>query len=145
MSPTRFANQHKWIYIGAILLLVALVVIGIVQYEAVRTTNEAQKKAEQLADMLEADGFRRPDPEAVARTLGTDGGPVCQDPDAALKSALWKVNLSNGATGPGQRPVISDRQVVEAEAIVLGVYCPDQLKQIQDRIDDLKTSDTVRR
>ncbi|MGX2995829.1 hypothetical protein JNUCC64_16325 [Streptomyces sp. JNUCC 64] len=145
MSPTRFASQHKWIYIGAVLLLAALVVIGIIQYETVRTTNQATKKANQLADLLEADGFRRPDPAAVARALGTDGGIVCEDPDSALKSALWKVNLSNGATGPGQRPVISDRQVVEAEAIVLGVYCPEQLKQIQDRIDDLKTSDTVRR
>ncbi|MFD5557420.1 hypothetical protein ACFWIA_26710 [Streptomyces sp. NPDC127068] len=145
MSPTRFAAQHKWVYLGAIVLLVALAVVGIIQYEAVRSSSEATKKANQLADLLEADGFRRPDPAAVARTLGTDGGPVCEDPDSALKSAQWKVNLSNGTTGPGQRPVISDRQVVEAEAIVLGVYCPDRLKEIQDRIDDLKTSDTVRR
>ncbi|MFD7546330.1 hypothetical protein ACFV0R_08675 [Streptomyces sp. NPDC059578] len=145
MSPTRFAAQHKWIYIGAIVLLVAFVVIGLLRYEAVRSSNEATKKANQLADMLEADGFRRPDTAAVARALGTDGGIVCQDPDSALKSAQWKTNLSNGTTGPGQRPVISDRQVVEAEAIVLSVYCPDQLKQIQDRIDQLKTSDTVRR
>jgi hypothetical protein len=34
---------------------------------------------------------------------------------------------------------------VEAEAIVLGVYCPDKLEKIRDRVDGLATDDTVRR
>ncbi|MEV6107218.1 hypothetical protein AB0M28_21285 [Streptomyces sp. NPDC051940] len=145
MSPTRFASEHKWIYIGAIVMLVVIAVIGLIQYESVKTTNEATKKANQLADAAEAAGYPRPDAAAIARTLGTDGGPVCDDPASALESGLWKVNLSNGATGPGQRPVISDTQVVRAEAKVLEIYCPDKLSKIQDRIDDLKTDDTVRR
>ena len=33
--------------------------------------------------------------------------------------------------------MLSDRQVVQGEAIVLSVYCPDKLADIQDRIDDL--------
>ncbi|GGS11556.1 hypothetical protein Snoj_35970 [Streptomyces nojiriensis] len=145
MSPTRFASQHKWIYLGAIVLLVGFVVVGLIQYKAVRTTNQALDKANQLADELVAAGFTRPDPNTLARALGEDGGIVCEDPASALKSALWKINLSNGATGPGQRPVIADRRAVQAEALVLKVYCPDTLHRIQEQIDDLKTEQTVRR
>ncbi|MFE6760211.1 hypothetical protein ACFVDQ_42565 [Streptomyces sp. NPDC057684] len=145
MSPTRFASQHRWIYVCAILLLLALMVVGIIQYDSVRTTNDAHKKANRLADELVAAGYSRPDAGGVVRTLGTDGGNVCDDPGSALKSGLWKIHLSNGAGGPGQRPVISDRRAVEAEAIVLGVYCPDKLEKIQDKVGDLKTDDTVRR
>ncbi|MFE6804101.1 hypothetical protein [Streptomyces sp. NPDC057681] len=145
MSPTRFASQHRWIYVCAILLLLALMVVGIIQYDSVRTTNDAHKKANRLADELVAAGYSRPDAGGVVRTLGTDGGNVCDDPGSALKSGLWKIHLSNGAGGPGQRPVISDRRAVEAEAIILGVYCPDKLEKIQDKVGDLKTDDTVRR
>ncbi|MFI8389404.1 hypothetical protein [Streptomyces sp. NPDC085540] len=145
MSPTRFASQHRWIYIGAIVLLVAFVVVGLIQYKAVRSTNQALDKANQLTDELVAAGFTRPDPHTLARALGEDGGIVCEDPASALKSALWKINLSNGATGPGQRPVIVDRRAVQAEALVLKVYCPDTLHRIQDEINDLKTEQTVRR
>ncbi|WP_314252339.1 hypothetical protein [Streptomyces sp. DSM 40907] len=145
MSPTRFASQHKWIYISAIVLLIGFVVVGLIQYKAVRSTNQSLDKANQLADELAAAGFTRPDPSILARALGEDGGIVCEDPASALKSALWKINLSNGATGPGQRPVIADRRAVQAEALVLKVYCPDELQRIQDEIDDLKTGQTVRR
>ncbi|MFE1443040.1 hypothetical protein [Streptomyces sp. NPDC058739] len=146
MSPTRFASEHKWIYVGAIVLLVALVVIGLIQYSSLRATNEAQKKANQLAGKLEDAGFPRPDTDTIARALGTDGGLACEDPGSALRSALWKVgNLANGATGPGMRPVIADTQVVAAELLVVSVYCPDKLDDVQDDIDDLKTDDTVRR
>lgn len=145
MSPTRFASQHRWIYVCAILLLLALVVVGVIQYDSVRTTDDAHKKAQQLADELVAAGYSRPDTGGVVRTLGTDGGNACDDPGSALKSGLWKIHLSNGAGGPGQRPVISDRRAVEAEAIILGVYCPDKLEKILDKVDDLRTDDTVRR
>ncbi|MFI5545823.1 hypothetical protein ACIA6E_18865 [Streptomyces sp. NPDC051815] len=145
MSPTSYATRHRWIYIGAIVLLVAFVVVGLLQYKAVRDTNQAQEKANRLADELAAAGFTRPDPTTLARALGEDGGIVCEDPASALKSALWKQNLSNGATGPGQRPVIADRRTVEAEALVLKVYCPDTLQRIQSELKDLKTDLTVRR
>ncbi|MFE2164379.1 hypothetical protein ACFXB3_04825 [Streptomyces sp. NPDC059447] len=144
MSPTRFASQHKWIHIVSILLLVGFVVVGLVQYKAVRSTNQALDKANQLADEVAAAGYPRPDPGTLARALGEDGGIVCEDPASALKSALWKINMSNGAAGPGQRPVIADRQAVQAEALVLKVYCPDTLHRIQEQLDELKTDTTVR-
>ena len=145
MSPTRFASEHKWIYISAIVLLVALAVIGVINYTSVRKTNEATDKANQLADAAVAAGYPRPDTDTIVRTLGTDGGNVCEDPGSALKSALWKINVSNGAAFVGQRPVIGDTQALRAEAKILQIYCPEKLDDFQDRLDDLDTDDTVRR
>ncbi|NUP61339.1 MAG: hypothetical protein HOW71_04080 [Nonomuraea sp.] len=145
MTTTRFASEHKWIYIGAIVVLVALVIVGIIQYETVKTNNEAAKKANQLADAAVAAGFPRPDTGAVERALGTDGGVVCDDPAGALRTALWKTNISNGAAFVGQRPVIGDTRALQAEAKILEIYCPDKLHKVQDKIDALKTDDTVRR
>ncbi|OIJ64244.1 hypothetical protein [Streptomyces mangrovisoli] len=144
MSPTRFASEHRWLYIGAIVLLVALAVIGLIRYERVRTTNEAHNKANELSGELIAAGFPAPNTDNLVRALGDDGGLACSDPTSALRSALWKINMSNGAAGPGIRPVIADKRVVEAGALVLKVYCPDKLHDLQDKIDDLKTDTTVR-
>ncbi|MFE5485927.1 hypothetical protein [Streptomyces sp. NPDC056527] len=146
MSPTQFAAQHKWIYIGAIVVLVGLVVVGLVQYSAVRKNNQTAAKADELSAKLVAAGYPAPDTDITESILGTDGGPVCEDPGAALNNALWKVQqLSNGATGPGMRPVIADSKAVEIERIVLEVYCPDKVDDFDEDLDDLKTDDTVRR
>ncbi|TXS54421.1 hypothetical protein [Streptomyces sp. t39] len=145
MSSTRFASEHKWLYVGAIVLLVALAVVGVIRYERVVSDNEAAEKANRLADAAEDAGYPRPNTATIERALGNDGGFVCDDPAGALKSALWKINMSNGAAFVGQRPVIADSQVVRAEAKVLEIYCPDELERIQDRLDDLDLDDTVRR
>ncbi|OKJ60959.1 hypothetical protein AMK27_17320 [Streptomyces sp. CB02009] len=145
MSPTRFASEHKWVYWGAIVILVSLVITGIVRYEAVKTNNETASKANQLRDQLVKAGYPAPDTETLERVLGTDGGPVCDDPGSALKTALWKIQQGNGATGPGMRPVITDSKAVEVERIVLQVYCPDEVDDFEDSLNDLKTDDTVRR
>lgn len=145
MSPTEMASRHRWIYIGAIVLLVAMVVIGLLTYTQQRATNEAYRKAEQLSDDLVAAGYHAvPDQGQIARLLGTDGGAVCENPGGTLNNALWKVNLSNGATGPGQRPIVADAKAVEAEAIVLNVYCPDKLDEFRSKVDDLDTDNTVK-
>ncbi|MFF2302116.1 hypothetical protein ACFVVP_06360 [Streptomyces sp. NPDC058128] len=145
MSPTRFASEHKWVYWGAIVILVGLVIAGIVRYQAVKTNNETASKANQLRDQLVKAGYPAPDTETLERVLGTDGGPVCDDPGSALKTALWKIQQGNGATGPGMRPVITDSKAVEVERIVLQVYCPDEVDDFEDSLNDLKTDDTVRR
>lgn len=33
-----------------------------------------------------------------------DGGPVCEKPGGAPAKAVWKIHLSNGATGPACGP-----------------------------------------
>ncbi|MGW7709079.1 hypothetical protein [Streptomyces sp. NPDC054771] len=90
-------------------------------------------------------GYPAPDPGTVQRLLGKDGGIVCESPDDALRTALWKIQLSNGLDGPGQRPVIADTRAVGAERIVLQVYCPDQVEAFDRTVDELRTDSTVRR
>ncbi|MFI8105283.1 hypothetical protein [Streptomyces sp. NPDC086023] len=146
MSPTRFASEHRWLYIGAIVVLVGLVITGLIRFSSVRHTNETANKANQLSDALVAAGYPAPDKETVEQTLGTDGGAVCEDPGSALKHGLYRIQqLSNGATGPGMRPVIADSKAVAVERIVLQVYCPDQVDDFDEAVEDLKTDDTVKR
>ena len=144
MRRTAFASEHRWLYVGAIVLLVGLAVVGVVRYENVTTDKQATDKADQLADAAVAAGYPRPDIGTIKRALGTDGGQACEKPGTALTTALWKINLANGATGPGQRPVIADRRAVQAEKKILEIYCPGKLHKIEDTINDLRTGDTVR-
>ncbi|MFD8317596.1 hypothetical protein [Kitasatospora purpeofusca] len=143
MSPTRAWSEHRWIYIGAIVVLVVVAVVGLFTYTQQKNTNEAYRKANQLNEALAADGFAVRDPATIADTLGTDGGVVCEDPNSALRRGLWLVQISNGAAGPGQRPVIADKRILEAGAEVVKVYCPDRLDDYQQKIDDLRTGNTV--
>lgn len=145
MRTTRFASEHRWLYVGAIVLLVALAVVGVIRYESVKTDSEATEKAKRLADAAEQAGYPRPNVDTLKRALGNDGGQACEKPGSALASALWKINLANGATGPGMRPVIADGRAVAAEKKILEIYCPDVLHKVEDKISDLKTDGTVRR
>ncbi|BFV56290.1 hypothetical protein KCMC57_up13940 [Kitasatospora sp. CMC57] len=143
MKRTMMASQHRWIYVSTIVLLIALLVTALLTFSQQKTTNEAARKAGQLSEKLVAAGYPAPDQGQIARTLGTDGGPVCEDPASALKTALQRINMSNGAGGPGQRPVISNTRTVQAEALALSVYCPDQLDDFERKVDDYKTAKTV--
>ncbi|MFI8301023.1 hypothetical protein ACIGCZ_34430 [Streptomyces nigra] len=138
------ASEHKWIYIGAIVVLVALMVVGLITYTQQKATAEARRKAQELSDTLAAKGFRRFDVDNLALALGTDGGPVCTDPNSALKRGLWLVQMANGAGGPGMRPIIADSRILQAGAEVIKIYCPDKLARYEDKINDLKTEDLVR-
>jgi hypothetical protein len=73
--------------------------------------------------------------------LGNDGGPVCADPASALQRAAASGQLSNGAGGPGTRPIIADRRIVEGELAIIAIYCPDQLSEFEEFVDDLRTAD----
>ncbi|RAJ42249.1 hypothetical protein K353_02600 [Kitasatospora sp. SolWspMP-SS2h] len=141
---TRMASEHRWIYVGAVVVLVAMVVIGLLTFTQQHATNESYRKADQLITKLQENDYPTPDRGQVARTLGTDGGAVCQDPASALKTGFQRLQMSNGAAGPGQRPVIVAARTVQAEALVLSVYCPDRLDDYQEKIKDIKTDDTVR-
>ncbi|MER6394643.1 hypothetical protein ACFWA9_01780 [Kitasatospora sp. NPDC059973] len=144
MTGTMMASRHRWIYLGAIVLLVGMLITGLLTYSQLHSTNEANDKAKQLSSALTAAGYPVPSQSQIVHTLGEDGGAVCENPADALNQAQWKYGMSNGAGGPGQRPVLSDREVVFAESIVLSVYCPDKLADIRQKIDDLKLRDTVR-
>jgi hypothetical protein len=137
------ASEHRWIYIGSIVLLVGLVIGGLLTYTQQRATNQAYDKANRLNDALVAQGFPAINVHNTALVLGTDGGAVCQDPNSDLKQGLWRIQLASGAGGPGMRPIIADGRILEAGAEVIKVYCPDQLAGYQEQINTLKTADVV--
>jgi hypothetical protein len=149
LSPANGApapeHDHSWMYwsIGAVVIV--LTVIGLITYSGNKDDREAQQKAEQLTQKLEAAGLPVPaDQDIITRSLGTDGGAVCDNPATALGKALQNDMLTNGADFVGRRPVIVDLRILKGEALILQTYCPDKLKSYQDRIDDLKTDDTIK-
>ena len=75
--------------------------------------------------------------------LGRDGGAMCQDPNGALSRAMLQAQLSNGAGGPGQRPVIADTDVVQGETLAISVYCPDKLAEFTRYVKNTLTFDDV--
>ena len=140
----RRHERYRLLYwvIGGVLIV--LCIIGLVTYSEEKETQQAQAKAQELTQKLEAAGLRTPeDPKVFVRTLGDDGGVVCDNPTKSYGKALLYDQLTNGADFVGRRPVIVDRDILRGVALILDTYCPDQLEHYQDAIDDLKTDDTT--
>jgi hypothetical protein len=138
-------SGDKFIYWCAGALALILVVIGLVSYRGAKEDQTADQKADQFISALQKAGVERvPSTEQVARVLGTDGGSVCQDPGNALRKATLYSMITNGAAGPGMRPIITDSRLLRGQLLVMSVYCPDQLDKVKDYVDDLKTGDVVR-
>ena len=52
--------------------------------------------------------------------------------------------LTNGASFVGRRPVIADSRFVAGEALILEVYCPEELEEFrQEVVDEYKFDDTI--
>ncbi|MDR7083934.1 Tfp pilus assembly protein FimT [Arthrobacter ginsengisoli] len=130
------------LYIVSMILLVVFAVIALVNFRSARETQQSLEKADQLIATIEAAGGTAPQREQIARVLGDDGGAVCANPNDALSRATFLSQLSNGATGPGSRPVIANARIVQGELAILQIYCPDELAEFQQFIDDLKTVHT---
>lgn len=142
---TMGTHRNRWVYWVAIGLLAVLVVIGLATFRGARETQAANDKADELLAVLADAGVDPlPSREQVARVLGDDGGATCEDPGDALARATFHALLTNGATGPGQRPVVADSRVVRGQLAVMSVYCPDQLDAVRAHLDDLTTDDLVR-
>ena len=66
--------------------LVVLCIIGLITYSEEKETQQAQAKAQELTQKLEAAGLRTPeDPKVFVRTLGDDGGVVCDNPSEVVR------------------------------------------------------------
>ncbi|GIF41417.1 hypothetical protein [Actinoplanes xinjiangensis] len=117
--------------------------IGLITYSNDYQAAQATGKAQQLQAELSAAGLRAPSTEQLVNTLGADGGAVCLDPDDALRRGILHGQLTNGAGGPGQRPVIADNKVVQGQLLIIKVYCPVYLESFQDVVDDLKLEDVA--
>ena len=136
-------EKRTWIYWVSLGLLVVMVVIALITFSAARSTAKAQDKADELIAALAAVGARTPSQDQVVRVLGEDGGAICEDPGDALRRATLHGMLTNGATGPGQRPIIADERTVEFQLLVVKIYCPDELDDFQDAVDDLDLDEGV--
>jgi hypothetical protein len=136
--------MSRWIYwaIGAV--VVVLAVIGLASYGEDRRDQEAQQKAQELSQKFERAGLPVPaDQDIIVRSLGHDGGAVCDNAGDGLGKAILYGQLGNGASQVGWRPVIADRDVVRGQLLILQTYCPDELGDYEDILDDLKVDDTV--
>jgi Tfp pilus assembly protein FimT len=130
--------SKRALYIAAAVMLLVLGVVAVVNYTAEYQSAEADAKADQLVAELNTAGLRAPKKENIVKVLGPDGGAVCLDPDDALRRGILYGQLTNGAAGPGQRPVIADNKVVQGQLLIIKVYCPTYLETFQKVVDDLK-------
>ncbi|MEU4163628.1 hypothetical protein [Actinoplanes sp. NPDC026670] len=135
------ANTLLYTICGATVVLFAG--IGLITYSNDYQADKAAEKAAQLQAELTAAGLRVPSTEQIVNTLGADGGAVCLDPDDALRRGILYGQLTNGAGGPGLRPVIADNKVVQGQLLIIKVYCPTYLEPFQEVVDGLKLEDVA--
>jgi len=132
-APRRQNRLVGWI-IG--LVIVALAVGGEFAYKQGVDNQAAQSKANQVTALFARHGLTVPvDHKTLIAVLGTDGGPVCDQPTAALTKALQDAQLSNGAASVGSRPTRASSRVVTGEALVLQVYCPGKLPAYEQYVN----------
>jgi hypothetical protein len=141
VNDPRRTRRTTFIVLAAIFTILAVVALFV--FRSAKDSITAQQKADQLASAFAAGGLPEPDRDQVIRTLGDDGGAVCADPESALKQAVLDGMLANGAAGPGQRPVLADRKVLQGEALIIQTYCPDQLPAFTEYVANLNLNDEV--
>jgi len=144
-APAAKHEHNKWLYVGIAILAIAVLVWGVAVYRQENGTPLARDKANELVATLEAQGLAAPtDIKEIARTLGEDGGAVCAHPGGALNKATANGLQTSGAAGPGLRPIQTSQDIVQAEAAVLTVYCPDQLAGFQRYVNGQRYADVIR-
>jgi hypothetical protein len=142
-QETQEPRERTWLYIVVGILVVVLVVVGLFTYHSAKSTKEAEAKADQFIAALGAVGVPAPPKDEVVRVLGTDGGATCDDPNNALNRAILYSQLSNGAAGPGMRPVVFDKTMLGGQLLILKIYCPEELPSMQKFVDKLKSADVA--
>ena len=144
-SPSTGEHDHRFLYWACGIVAVALAIVGLITYSGQQHTEEATAKAQQLTQAFEQAGLRVPqDLSIITRSLGTDGGAVCDNPANAVGRAILFDQLVNGASFVGRRPVIADTKVLKGELLILQTYCPDKVQQYKEKTQDLKLDDTIR-
>jgi hypothetical protein len=144
-TPRRAAGEQRVMYFIVASVVVVLAVLGLILYDSAQDDQDAQAKADQLVQEFEAAGLPVPeDTDQIVATLGTDGGAVCANPANALGKAVLHDSLTNGASFVGRRAVIIDSRILQGEALILQIYCPDEAAAYQEKIDALKTDDVIK-
>jgi Tfp pilus assembly protein FimT len=141
VEETATQKDRRVVYIVITVALVLLLIICFVFYRSAQSNQQAQDKANQLIAALQKAGVHVvPSQEQIVRVLGDDGGALCKDPASALRKSILFSQLTNGAAGPGIRPVIVDSRVFKGQLLAIQIYCPDQLPQFQQLVEKLKTA-----
>ena len=141
VQETSTPRHRRMTYLVITGALVLLLVICFVFYRAAQSNQQAEEKADQLIAALQKAGVRAvPSQEQIVGVLGDDGGALCNDPASALGKSILFSQLTNGAAGPGIRPVIADSKVFKGQLLAIQIYCPDELPRFQQMVEKLKTA-----
>jgi hypothetical protein len=135
-------NRTLYWIIGGVAIVLA--VIGLITYSGKKDDQQAQQKAAQLSQSLQRAGLFVPDEDILVRSLGSDGGAVCDNPASTLGRAALLDQMTNGGSFVGRRPVIVDSRLLAGEALILQTYCPEKLQQFRDKTDELKTDNVIK-
>jgi len=141
MMDVHRERKVTWIVLGIFFLGLMIVAVSI--FNSNKKNQQAIDKANQLTAELTQAGLPVPDAQQIYNVLGDDGGAVCAAPANALVKSILYGQLTNGAAGPGQRPIIADNKAFEGVALIIKVYCPDKAADFQKVVDDLKTADVA--
>ena len=135
-------RERSIIYIITVVVLVVLGVIAAITFFSARQAAQATDKAEEFIALAEENGIDVSlSPQQIAAVLGEDGGGVCANPNDALSRAVLFARLTTGAAGPGQRPVIAESRLLQGQLLIIETYCPDELEEFQQFVDDLQLHD----
>jgi hypothetical protein len=141
VSVVHKSRLTAYVVLGVAFLL--LTGVCLLFFDTGRDNHQADEKADQLITELTTAGARAPSKDQIVAVLGDDGGAVCSTSDGALRRGVLYGEITNGAAGPGQRPVIADNRIVQGELLIMKVYCPDQLDDFQKIVQDLKFADVA--
>src|SRR4051794_19351628 len=117
VSVAHKSHLTTYLVIGVAFLL--LLGVALLTFHSAEESRQADEKADQLISELTAAGARTPSQEQIVRVLGDDGGAVCAAPGEALSRGVLYSQISNGAAGPGQRPVIADSRIVKGQLLIV--------------------------
>lgn len=141
MMDRQRERRVTYVVLGIIFLGFAIVAVSI--FNSNKKNQQSVDKANQLSAELASAGLPVPELQQIYNVLGDDGGAVCHAPANALVKSILYGQLTNGAGGPGQRPIIADNKAVQGVALIIKVYCPEQAQDFQQVVDNLKTADVA--
>jgi hypothetical protein len=133
-------TERVVMYVAIALVLVILATVGVFRYHYRAETRAAIDKATQLEAKWRVLGLAVPEQDVLVRLYGTDGGVLCTITPDRVTKALYLIQMSNGAAGPGQRPVIVPEKAIAAGRAMLEVYCPERLDAFDSIVSGLKLS-----
>lgn len=137
------AQDNRLVYALVGILVLALLLVGFLAFDQADDNRVARQKAAQLEQVFEHAGVRgAPSEKVLARSLGTDGGAVCDTSGGDLTQAVLDQQLSAG--GGGARPIVIDKNILNAELAIISVYCPDKAAEFKQQFKDYKLDDVIK-